>query len=78
MCPGWPDDPDTVAEAFAEPEVFADKTVGPLADHYTDVIAKLDKRPVVIGHSFGVPLTFEQFRYAFARQQKRNTGVTES
>src|SRR2546427_9610119 len=30
--PGWPDDPDTVAEANAHPEVFARKTVGQVAD----------------------------------------------
>jgi pimeloyl-ACP methyl ester carboxylesterase len=57
MCPGCPDDPDTVAEAYADPEVFADKTVGQVADHYTDLIAKLDNKPVVIGHSFGGLLT---------------------
>jgi len=117
MCPGWPDDPETVAEANAHPEVFANKTVGQVADHYAAVLGKLDKKPVVIGHSFGglitqivagrglsaasvaidsapfrgvlplpisalrsaspvlgnpanrhraVPLTYEQFRYAFA------------
>ena len=26
--PGWPDDPETVAEAKAHPEVFAHKSVG--------------------------------------------------
>jgi len=117
MCPGWPDDPETVAEANAHPGVFANKTVGQVADHYAAVLGKLDKKPVVIGHSFGglitqivagqglsaasvaidsapfrgvlplpisalrsaspvlgnpanrhraVPLTYEQFRYAFA------------
>jgi non-heme chloroperoxidase len=117
ITPGWPDDPETVAEANAHPEVFANKTVGQVADHYAEVIDKLDKRPAVIGHSFGgllaqiiagrglsvatvaidgapfrgvlplpisalrssapvltnptnrhkaVPLTYEQFRYAFA------------
>ena len=117
ITPGWPDDPDTVAEANAHPEVFANKSVGQVADHYAEVIDKLDKRPAVIGHSFGgllaqilagrglsvatvaidaapfrgvlplpisslrsaapvltnpanrhkaVPLTYEQFRYAFA------------
>jgi non-heme chloroperoxidase len=117
ITPGWPDDPETVAEANANPEVFANKTVGQVADHYTEVIGKLDKQPAVIGHSFGgllamivagrglsaatvaidaapfrgvlplpisalrsgapvltnpanrhkaVPLTYEQFRYAFA------------
>jgi non-heme chloroperoxidase len=117
ITPGWPDDPETVAEAKEHPEVFANKTVGQVADHYGEVIEKLAKRPAVIGHSFGgllamivagrglsvatvaidaapfrgvlplpisalrsaapvltnpanrhkaVPLTYEQFRYAFA------------
>jgi pimeloyl-ACP methyl ester carboxylesterase len=115
--PGWPDDPETVEEANARPEVFAHKTIGQVADHYTEVIGQLKNKPAVIGHSFGgllvqimagrglsaatvaidpapfrgvlplpfsalksaspvlgnpanrnraVPLTFEQFRYAFA------------
>ncbi|MFI6284851.1 alpha/beta hydrolase [Streptomyces sp. NPDC051018] len=117
VTPGWPDDPGTVAEANAHPEVFAGKSVGQVADHFCDLIGKLDREPVVIGHSFGglitqisagrglsrasvaidpapfrgvlplplsslraasavlgnpanyhraVPLTYEQFRYAFA------------
>jgi non-heme chloroperoxidase len=57
LTPGWPDDPDTVAEAKAHPEVFAHKTVGQVADHYADVINQLKKKPVVIGHSFGGLLT---------------------
>ena len=115
--PGWPDDPQTVAEANASPEVFAGKSVGEVADHLSAIIKRLSKKPAVIGHSFGgllaqivagrglaavtvaidpapfrgvlplpfsalkaaspvlanpanrnraVPLTFEQFRYAFA------------
>ena len=51
--PGWPDDPDTVEEARAHPEVFARKSVGQIADHFEAVIRKLDRKPVVIGHSFG-------------------------
>jgi non-heme chloroperoxidase len=117
LTPGWPDDPDTVEEANAHPEVFAHKTVGQVADHFGDVIVRLKRKPAVIGHSFGgllaqiiagrglsavtvaidsapfrgvlplpisalkasspvlgnpanrnraVPLTYEQFRYAFA------------
>jgi pimeloyl-ACP methyl ester carboxylesterase len=117
LAPGWPDDPETVAEANANPDTFANKTVGDVADHFAGVIGKLDRKPVVIGHSFGgllaqilagrglstatvaidpapfrgvlplpvsalrsaspvltnpanrhraVPLTYEQFRYAFA------------
>jgi pimeloyl-ACP methyl ester carboxylesterase len=117
LAPAWPDDPETVEAAKEHPEVFAHKTVGQIADHFDDVIAKLTKRPALIGHSFGgllaqilagrgladatvaidpapfrgvlplpisalksaapvlgnpanrgraVPLTYEQFRYAFA------------
>jgi non-heme chloroperoxidase len=117
VLPGWPDDPETVEEANAHPEVFAGKSVGQVADHYAAVIGKLNKKPAVLGHSFGgllaqivagrglsaasvaidpapfrgvlplpisalksarpvlgnpanrnkaVPLTYEQFRYAFA------------
>ncbi|NMO51760.1 alpha/beta hydrolase [Actinoplanes sp. TBRC 11911] len=53
ITPGWPDDPETVEEANAHPEVFAGKTVGQVADHYDEVIGKLDKQPAVVGHSFG-------------------------
>src|SRR2546429_866274 len=53
LTPGWPDDPDTVEEANAHPEVFAHKTVGQVADHFADVIGQLEKKPAVIGHSFG-------------------------
>jgi non-heme chloroperoxidase len=117
LTPGWPDDPDTVEQANAHPEVFAQKTVGQVADHFADVIGRLERKPAVVGHSFGgllaqiiagrglsavtvaidsapfrgvlplpisalrasspvlgnpanrnraVPLTYEQFRYAFA------------
>lgn len=57
VSPGWPDDPETVDEANAHPEVFAGKTVGQVADHLGGLIGKLDKKPVVIGHSFGGLLT---------------------
>jgi non-heme chloroperoxidase len=117
LMPEWPDDPATVAEANANPGVMANKTVGQVADHFSTVIAQLERKPAIIGHSFGgllaqilagrgqsavtvaidpapfrgvlplplsalraawpvlgnpsnrnraVPLTFEQFRYAFA------------
>jgi non-heme chloroperoxidase len=117
FAPGWPDDPATVAEANANPEVFANKSVGQVADHFTQIAQRLNRKPAVIGHSFGgllaqivagrgesaatvaidaapfrgvlplpvsalrsssavlsnpanrhraVPLTFDQFRYAFA------------
>jgi non-heme chloroperoxidase len=53
LSPGWPDDPETVEEAKAKPEVFANKTLDQVADHYAAVIDKLNKKPAVIGHSFG-------------------------
>ncbi|MGW2278138.1 alpha/beta hydrolase [Streptomyces sp. NPDC001770] len=57
LTPGWPDDPDTVADANAHPEVFAGKSVGQVADHFASLIERLDRRPVVIGHSFGGLIT---------------------
>jgi non-heme chloroperoxidase len=117
LAPGWPDDPDTVAQANDDPEVFAHKRLKQITDHYADAIRQLKRKPAVIGHSFGgliaqmvagegvaavtvaidpaqfrgvlplplsaiksssavlgnplnytraVPLTYEQFRYAFA------------
>jgi non-heme chloroperoxidase len=53
LTPGWPDDPDTVEEANAHPEVFAHKTVGQVADHFDEIVRGLTKKPAVIGHSFG-------------------------
>jgi non-heme chloroperoxidase len=57
LTPGWPDDPETVAEAKQHPEVLAGKTVGQVADHFEAVIRRLDEKPAVIGHSFGGLLT---------------------
>jgi non-heme chloroperoxidase len=57
LTPGWPDDPETVEEANAHPEVFAGKTVGQVADHYDEIIRRLERKPAVIGHSFGGLLT---------------------
>jgi non-heme chloroperoxidase len=53
LAPGWPDDPRTVEEARANPTVFAKKTVGLVADHFTEAIGMLEKKPAVVGHSFG-------------------------
>src|ERR1700759_2341022 len=117
VSPGWPDDPEPTEEAAAHPEVFAGKGIGDVADHVQAVLSGLDRKPAIVGHSFGgllvqilagrglsaatvavdpapfrgvlplplsalksawpvlgnpanrnraVPLTYEQFRYAFA------------
>ena len=55
--PGWPDDPDSVEEGNAHPEAFAGKSIGQIADHVAEVVSLLDKKPAVIGHSFGGLLT---------------------
>jgi non-heme chloroperoxidase len=54
---GWPDDPDTVAEAHEHPETFANKTVGDVADYLSGLIGQLAKKPAIVGHSFGGLLT---------------------
>jgi len=53
VVPGWPGDPESVQEAKANPDLFADQTLAGVADHYGEVIGKLMKKPAVIGHSFG-------------------------
>ena len=53
ISPGWPDDPETVAEANANPEVLAKKSIRDVADHFDAVIRKLTVKPAVVGHSFG-------------------------
>jgi non-heme chloroperoxidase len=53
----WPDDPETVEEARAKPEVFAGKGVGDVADHVAGLIGRLTMKPAVVGHSFGGLLT---------------------
>ena len=53
LTPDWPDDPETVEVARAEPEVLANKTLNQVADHTTAVINALEKKPVIMGHSTG-------------------------
>ena len=53
VAPGWPDDPETVAEANAHPEVLAHKSVGQVADHFDAIIRGLQRKPAIVGHSFG-------------------------
>jgi non-heme chloroperoxidase len=57
LTPGWPDDPETVEEAAAHPEVFAGKSIGQVADHFETIIRGLDQKPAIVGHSFGGLLT---------------------
>ncbi len=53
LAPGWPDDPETVAQAHDSPEVFADKRIKQVTQHYAEAIGQLKRKPAIIGHSFG-------------------------
>src|SRR6201984_1886002 len=53
LTPDWPDDPETVEQARANPGVLAHKTLEQVADHTTEIIKALDNKPAVIGHSTG-------------------------
>ncbi len=57
LAPGWPDEPETVFDANEHPELFAGKTIEQVADHFADIIAMLDQKPAIIGHSFGGLIT---------------------
>ena len=57
VAPGWPDDPATVAEGRARPELFSGKSVGAITDHFVEVISHLRRKPAIIGHSFGGLIT---------------------
>ena len=49
----WPGEPETVADANARPEAIAGLTVGRIAAHLEERLSGLDRRPVLVGHSFG-------------------------
>lgn len=51
--PGWPGEPDTVAGARANPDSVADHGIDDDVAHYTEIIGKLDAKPILVGHSFG-------------------------
>jgi pimeloyl-ACP methyl ester carboxylesterase len=53
LTPSWPDDPETVEQARANPDVLANKTLKQVADHTAEVIGRLSRKPAVMGHSTG-------------------------
>lgn len=57
LAPGWPDDPETVEAARANPGAFAGKGVVQVADHFAEAIGGLDRKPAIVGHSFGGLIT---------------------
>ena len=57
LAPGWPDDPDSVEDARANPEPMVGKGVSAVTDHYAEIVGKLTRKPAIIGHSFGGLIT---------------------
>jgi pimeloyl-ACP methyl ester carboxylesterase len=53
IAPGWPGEPDTVAEARETPDLVANTSIDDATAHYTKIIDSLDASPIIIGHSFG-------------------------
>jgi pimeloyl-ACP methyl ester carboxylesterase len=57
LTPGWPDDPQTAAQADEHPEVFAHKSIGQITGHFAAIAGSLARKPAIIGHSLGGLLT---------------------
>ena len=53
LAPGWPGEPDKVAEAREHPEYVANIGINDITGRYADIIDGLTQQPVIIGHSFG-------------------------
>jgi non-heme chloroperoxidase len=53
LTPGWPGEPDTVAEANARPESMVQHSLGQVAEHHAALAGLLQRKPVLVGHSFG-------------------------
>jgi pimeloyl-ACP methyl ester carboxylesterase len=53
VAPGWPNEPPTVAEARAEPDLVANLSIDEITDHYAKIIDTLPAPPIIVGHSFG-------------------------
>lgn len=53
LTPEWPGVPDSIAAARKNPEGQAGKGISDIVEHYASVLRALDRKPIVIGHSFG-------------------------
>src|SRR5947199_10774162 len=50
LTPDWPDDPETVAQARANPDALAQKNLKQGADHTPEIIKAPDTTPAARGH----------------------------
>lgn len=53
LAPGWPGVPETVEAARQSPDSIAGRGIDEVAEHYAGLIAGLDRKPILVGHSFG-------------------------
>jgi pimeloyl-ACP methyl ester carboxylesterase len=53
IAPGWPGDAETVEASRARPEDIADHGIDDVVDHYLRLFEGLDRKPILVGHSFG-------------------------
>ncbi|MEV4604151.1 alpha/beta fold hydrolase [Amycolatopsis sp. NPDC049253] len=53
IAPGWPGDSRTVAMTRQNPAALANRGIGEITESHLKVIAGLDAKPIVVGHSFG-------------------------
>ena len=53
VAPGWPGEPDSVADAREHPEYVANVGINDATGHFADIIDGLEAPPVIISHSFG-------------------------
>ena len=53
LAPGWPGDAETVEAARANPQGIAGRGVVEVADHFAEAIGGLERKPAIVGHSFG-------------------------
>ena len=42
LAPGWPDDPDTIEQALANPDAFAGKSINDICTHLAEVLKGLN------------------------------------
>ena len=53
IAPGWPGVPATVDEARNSSDAIADKGIDDVVAHYARFVAGMERKPILIGHSFG-------------------------
>jgi pimeloyl-ACP methyl ester carboxylesterase len=53
IAPGWPGDGETVDASRADPDAIADHGIDDVVGHYLRIFEGLDRKPILVGHSFG-------------------------